>query len=133
MCATATDPTGFNPRLPEVIHSPSPSTLYYRLHKVIDLFSFVSGPGVTARLSSIYQNKPKYSAGKAIDGEYTPVLRGPFDKSVRIELESLANTKTEQSPWLQIDLAEEKCVSGVMIWNRENNPKAEIICEFPES
>ena len=97
------------------------------------VFLFISGPGVTARLSSVYQNKPQYKAGKAIDGKYTPVLRGPSDKSVCIELESLANTKTEQLPWLQIDLGEEKCVAGVMIWNRGNNPKAEIICEFPES
>ena len=70
---------------------------------------------MSARVSSLYS--PKYPADKAIDGLYTPVLRGN-----QLDLQSIAHTKKEKSPWLQIDLGEEKCIVGVLIWNRGNNP-----------
>ena len=79
-----------------------------------------SGHGVSASMSSLYSHK--YPADKAIDGLYTPVLRGDKGKAGPLDLQSIAHTKKEKSPWLQIDLGEEKCIVGVPIWNRGNNP-----------
>ena len=75
---------------------------------------------MSAKLSSLYS--PKYPADKAIHGLYTPVLRGD-----QLDRQSLAHTKKEKSPWLQIDLGEEKVIVGVLIWNRGNDPKG--FCE----
>ena len=61
-------------------------------------------------LSSVFGS---YTRDNVIDG---------IDESVwNAELwrfESLAHTKNETSPYLQIDLGTMRCIKGVKIWNR---------------
>lgn len=54
-----------------------------------------------------------FDGSNAVDGIYTPpVVAGAEDVS------SLTHTEEEQSPWLQINLGQRRCIKGVKIWNR---------------
>jgi len=57
-----------------------------------------------------------YAGAEAIDGIYLP------SQWNIPELDSLAHTKTELSPWIQIDLLTNHFVYGVKIWNRSEHP-----------
>jgi len=61
-------------------------------------------------MSSVHRSL--FPGSKAIDGIYSPSESG-LD-----ELASLAHTKQEVSPWIQVDLATNHFVEGVKIWNR---------------
>ena len=58
----------------------------------------------------------------SLDGEYFPVLGS---NAINDHI-SLAHTLNEASPWIQIDLATERCVKGVTIWNRINPSESNI-------
>ena len=78
---------------------------------------------MTAILSSEYVVAGKdFGAAKALDGEYFPVL----GSNAINDHNSLAHTLNEASPWIQIDLATERCVKGVTIWNRINPSESNI-------
>jgi len=49
---------------------------------------------------------------KAIDGLYMPSQHGISEHA------SIAHTKRELSPWIQVDLDTDHFVYGVKIWNR---------------
>jgi len=66
-----------------------------------------------------------YSSYKATDGIYLPSESGLG------ELDSLAHTLRELSPWIQIDLAVNYFVDGVKIWDRsESTGPCELIQLF---
>jgi len=71
------------------------------------------------KLSSLYG--ASYAGFKAIDGIYLPSHSG-FTES-----QSLAHTKRELSPWIQVDLEDNYYVDGVKIWDRSENP---VPCEL---
>jgi len=59
---------------------------------------------------------PSFAGLKAVDGIYLPSDSG-LD-----ELASLAHSRTELSPWIEVDLATNHYVEGVKIWNRSKHP-----------
>ena len=52
-----------------------------------------------------------YHESNVVDGIYAPTI-GINEKT------SVAATKIESNPWIQIDLSRNFCVSAVKIWNR---------------
>jgi len=61
-------------------------------------------------MSSVYG--AEFSGIKAVDGIYVPSDSGVDEHA------SLAHTKRELSPWIQVDLSVNHFVEGVKIWNR---------------
>ena len=63
-------------------------------------------------MSSVLGNTQGYhfQGSKVVDGLYAPI-------GVH-ELTSIAITENELSPWIQIDLQDNFCISAVKIWNR---------------
>ena len=64
-----------------------------------------------------------FEGAKAVDGIYEPTNN---------ILESVAHSKAEPNPWIQIDLGYATCVSAVEIWNRHESgyPRMLIITLF---
>ena len=68
--------------------------------------------GADVTMSSIKPciNPHCFNGSKVIDGIYAPI-----DMHERT---SMAHTRTENNPWIQIKLYQKFCVSAVKIWNR---------------
>lgn len=56
-------------------------------------------------MSTLYQDKPRFRAGSAVDGIYENEF-------------SLAHTLVEINPWLRIDLEQEATVYALKVLNR---------------
>ena len=67
---------------------------------------YISGADVT--MSSRYDLN--HHESNVVDGIYAPI--GIYERT------SVAATKRENNPWMQIDLGKDLCVSAVKIWNR---------------
>lgn len=78
-----------------------------------------SDPGVSASLSPRYGCARGFCfpASKVIDGIYVPEIT-----DATLDYESIAHTGGSTSPYIQIDLGRSRCVKGVKIWNRSNEP-----------
>jgi len=72
---------------------------------------FITGKSVA--LSTRHNN---HAGGQAIDGIYLPSQWSISEQA------SMAHTKRELSPWIQIDLLTNHFVYGVKIWNRSESP-----------
>ena len=64
--------------------------------------------GADVEMSSVYGNS--FDGSKVVDG-----IRAPIGIP---ESTSIAITKGEVSPWMQIDLSRDSCASAVKIWQR---------------
>lgn len=71
----------------------------------MSIFSFIKENGTTVSVSSVYSGIGPKLAENAIDGVYN-------DEG------SMAHTKRELSPWIQIHLTDVESIQGVKIWNR---------------
>ena len=71
--------------------------------------------GTIVKMSSLNLCSQSYcfQGSKVVDGIYAPI-------GVH-ELTSIAITEQELSPWIQIDLQDNFCISAVKIWNRNKD------------
>jgi len=67
---------------------------------------------------------PSHSGIKAIDGIYVPSDYGVGEKS------SLAHSKLNRSPWIQVDLGLNRYIDGVKIWDRTGGNPCELVMVF---
>ena len=83
------------------------------------LLIILTDPAVTASMSSSIgcHRGFCFPASKAIDGIYVPVIT-----AATLDYESVAHTGGQQSPYIQLDLGTNRCIRGVKIWNRSNDP-----------
>ena len=61
-----------------------------------------------------------FNGSKIVDGIYAPATG-------EHELQSLAHTNSENTPWIQIDLKTSFCISAVKIWNRVGDDDGSFI------
>ena len=92
------------------------SSTSVQIHTLLIIFT---DPAVTASMSSTWGCARGFCfpASKAIDGVYVPVIT-----AATLDYESIAHTGAQQSPYIQLDLGTNRCIRGVKIWNRSNDP-----------
>ena len=99
---------------------------YVKFNNEIIIHSFMACTFNIIIFVNFFQHRawqPNYHPNMlSLDGEYFPVLGS---NAINDHI-SLAHTLNEASPWIQIDLATERCVKGVTIWNRINPSESNI-------